>query len=57
MSEYLTTQELSTWIRVSPATLCRWRQTGQGPRVTWMGASCPRYKCADVEAWLERSAA
>jgi len=57
MLEYLTTQEVSAWIRVSSASLCRWRQTGQGPRVTWMAHACPRYKRSDVEKWLERMAA
>lgn len=57
MSEYLTTEEVATWIRVSPSTLCRWRQTGWGPRVTWLAASCPRYKQDDVTVWLEQVAA
>jgi predicted site-specific integrase-resolvase len=55
--EFLMSVEVARWLRVSPATLCRWRQTGRGPRVTWMSASCPRYKRSDVEAWLAKVAA
>lgn len=57
MPEYLTSEELAKWIRVSPSTLCRWRQTGLGPRVTWLSPTCPRYLRSDVEAWLMRAAA
>lgn len=55
--DYLTSEELASWLRVSPSTLCRWRKTGQGPRCTWLSPSCPRYLRADVEAWLRRAAA
>ncbi|MGO4957389.1 helix-turn-helix transcriptional regulator [Luteococcus sp. Sow4_B9] len=57
VSDYLTSEELAAWIRVSPSTLCRWRKTGQGPRCTWLSPTCPRYLRADVEAWLRRAAA
>ena len=52
MQEILTSNEVSEWIRVSPSTLCRWRQRGEGPQVTWMGPTSPRYRREDVEAWL-----
>ncbi len=55
--DYLTSEELATWLRVSPSTLCRWRKTGQVPRCTWLSSTCPRYLRADVEAWLRRAAA
>ena len=55
--DYLTSEELAAWLRVSPSTLCRWRKTGQGPRCTWLSSTCPRYLRADVEAWLRRAAA
>ena len=55
--DYLTSDELAVWLRVSPSTLCRWRKTGQGPRCTWLSSTCPRYLRADVEAWLRRAAA
>lgn len=57
MTEYLTTNEVSAWVRVSAATLCRWRQSGEGPRVTWLSATCPRYERGDVEAWLAEARA
>ena len=53
----LTTAELSRVLQVSPSTLCRWRQTGQGPRATWLTPTCPRYAKEDVDAWLTRAAA
>lgn len=55
--QYLTTKEVSRWLRVSATTLCRWRQTGEGPRATWMSRGCPRYRREDVEAWLKKVAA
>lgn len=53
---YLTSKEVARWIRVSTATLCRWRQRGEGPRATWMSQGCPRYRREDVEAWLRKIA-
>ncbi|MEX0428037.1 helix-turn-helix transcriptional regulator [Nocardioides sp. DS6] len=49
--------EVAQWLRVSQATLCRWRQSGCGPRVTWMSRTCPRYRRSDVESWLEKASA
>ena len=57
VTELMTSDEVAEWIRVSPSTLCRWRQTGQGPRVLWLSATCPRYRRCDVEAWMEGAAA
>lgn len=53
---FLTTREVSRWLRVSASTLCRWRQTGEGPRATWLSVGCPRYRRQDVEAWLKKAA-
>lgn len=55
--ELLTSEEVAAWIRVSPSTLCRWRQAGLGPRVLWLSSTCPRYRRRDVEAWMEGVAA
>lgn len=55
VEEILTSSEVARWIRVSESTLCRWRQQGLGPRVTWMAPTCPRYRRSDVELWLERA--
>ena len=57
MPVYLTTAELAKVTKVDPSTLSRWRQRGEGPRVTWLSSTCPRYLWADVAAWLKESAA
>lgn len=57
MDEYLTTEEVATWLRVAPSTVCRWRLAGKGPRVTWLSPSLPRYRKADLIAWLQSAAA
>jgi len=53
----LTTAEVAKIVQVSPSTLCRWRQQGVGPRVTWLSRSIPRYAASDVEKWLQKTAA
>lgn len=53
----LTSREVAAALQVSPATLCRWRQTGHGPRVVWLSPYAPRYRPEDVTKWLERMAA
>ena len=53
----LTSREVAVALQVSPATLCRWRQTGHGPRVVWLSPYAPRYRPEDVTKWLERMAA
>jgi len=55
VQEILTSGEVARWIRVSESTLCRWRQCGMGPRVTWMTPTCPRYRRRDVEQWLAQA--
>ena len=35
----LTSKEVARALKVSPSTLCRWRQSGLGPRVTWLTPS------------------
>jgi len=57
VDEYLTTEEVATWLRVAPSTVCRWRLAGRGPRVTWLSPALPRYRKADVIAWLQGVAA
>lgn len=52
----LTSNEVAEWVQVSRATVSRWRQEGQGPRVVWLSPGCPRYRPADVERWLEQVA-
>lgn len=53
----MTTEEVASWLRVSPSTLCRWRQSGSGPRVLWLARGVPRYRADDVQRWLDEVAA
>jgi excisionase family DNA binding protein len=49
----LTQQQLADELQVSVRTLERWRQEGTGPVFIQVGRS-PRYRRADIDAWLER---
>lgn len=53
----MTSREVAAALKVTPSTLCRWRATGKGPRVYWLSPDSPRYRLADVVAWLEEVAA
>ncbi len=53
MPAMLTTAEVARALKVAPSTLCRWRAQGVGPRVFWLGEGTPRYREADIVAWLE----
>ncbi|UUZ45302.2 hypothetical protein LP422_03485 [Janibacter limosus] len=53
----MTTNEVARAVQVSPSTLCRWRQSGEGPRVTWLSPFIPRYRQEDVDARLKKAAA
>ena len=53
---FLTTDEVAELLRVNPSTVCRWRLSGRGPRVTWLSAKIPRYRKADVLDWVVRLA-
>jgi predicted DNA-binding transcriptional regulator AlpA len=55
--EFLTTEEVATWLKVAPSTVCRWRLAGKGPRVVWLSPSLPRYRRDDVVVWLDQAAA
>jgi len=57
LSSMLTSREVARMLCVAPSTLCRWRATGKGPRVYWLGAASPRYREDDILEWLERMAA
>ena len=49
----LTQQQLADELQVSLRPLERWRQEGIGPAFIRVGRS-PRYRRADIDAWLER---
>lgn len=53
----MTTGEVAKVLKVDRSTLSRWRTAGQGPRVTWLSPSVPRYQRADVLSWLRGQAA
>jgi predicted DNA-binding transcriptional regulator AlpA len=48
----LRTEDVAKWLSVSKSTLVRWRQSGEGPAVCRLAEGVPRYRAADVEAWL-----
>lgn len=48
----LNTAQVAAWLSVSKSTLVRWRQSGEGPAVYWLAEGVPRYRAADIEAWL-----
>ena len=50
----MTTGEVAELLHVDASTVCRWRQNGTGPRVTWLSARMPRYQRRHVAAWIER---
>ncbi len=52
----MTTDEVAELLHVNRSTMCRWRQNGQGPQVTWLSPRMPRYQRRHVAAWLERRA-
>ena len=57
LPKMLNTTEVAKALGVNPSTVSRWRSRGVGPRVYWLGQSCPRYREEDVLEWLERNAA
>lgn len=50
----LTAKQVANLLKVSSATLCRWRQTGRGPAWVALGPSSPRYRRADVAEFVRR---
>ena len=48
------THELSTQIKVSPATLRYWRYSGKGPKWFRLGPRRVVYRVSDVQEWLNR---
>ena len=54
MNELLTTVEAARILKISPATLERWRTTGRGPTFRKLGNDLVRYATADLEAFLKR---
>lgn len=57
LPKMLNSPQVAQALGVNPSTLSRWRAQEVGPRVYWLGKSCPRYREDDVLEWLERNAA
>jgi hypothetical protein len=51
---FLTTEEVADLLRVNRSTVCRWRLSGCGPRVTWLSAKIPRYQKTDLLNWVRQ---
>jgi hypothetical protein len=51
--ELMTSREVAALLKVSAATLSRWRDKGTGPRVLWLSARVPRYAWHDVRHWMD----
>lgn len=51
----LTEKQVAEYLNVTVRTVQRWRAEGMGPPVLYAYRS-PRYRKADVDAWLQRRA-
>ena len=52
MTDLLTSAEAADYLRVSHATLRRWRLEGRSPPYSKIGAR-PMYQRAKLDAWVE----
>jgi excisionase family DNA binding protein len=50
----LSEKEVARYLNVSLRTLQRWRAEGTGPPHLMMAGRYPRYRKADVDAWLQQ---
>lgn len=50
----LTESETASRLAIQPATLRRWRWSGDGPRFVKVGFAV-RYDCADIEDFVNRN--
>lgn len=48
----LTRSEAAKVLRVHPSTLSRWAAAGEGPRCIWLSTGTPRYRLADLLAFI-----
>ena len=55
MTELLTPQQLSDYLKVPVATLYQWRTQGTGPKASRVGRHL-RYRLADVDRWVDSRA-
>jgi predicted DNA-binding transcriptional regulator AlpA len=48
----LTSREVAAILRVSPSTLSRWRDRGEGPAWVDLGGM-PRYQLDEIRSWVK----
>lgn len=48
-----TERETGKYLGISAATLRLWRSKGTGPRYFVAGEKLIRYRCADLDSWIE----
>lgn len=53
--DLLSAKEAAGYLRLSPKTLNNWRCKGVGPTVVRVGKRAPRYRVADLEAFIAES--
>jgi predicted DNA-binding transcriptional regulator AlpA len=53
LAQLLNEHQVAAMLAVSVATVRRWRLLRQGPKFRKVGASSVRYRCEDVDEWLE----
>ena len=53
--QYLTTEQVATWLQIAPKTLRNWRSAGRGPRAIKIYGHV-RYGRAAVEGWIAATA-
>lgn len=57
MTPLLTSREVAEILRVSEATLSRWRAARSGPAFVNLSPGMPRYRADDVARWVEGNTA
>lgn len=53
MPELMTREEVAALLRVHETTLSRWAAEGKGPPCIYVASRVPRYRRADVLAYVE----
>jgi hypothetical protein len=54
--DFKLTDEVATWLRMSPEALRKWRRRGIGPPFVKLPTGPVRYRRRDVQAWIEANA-
>jgi predicted DNA-binding transcriptional regulator AlpA len=52
MSSVLDTPAAAAYVGLAPATLCKLRCSGTGPKFMKLSKAAVRYRIEDLEAWL-----